>query len=106
MTKHTIFDIDLIVQSFAYAARQLARANGASPSAQYAEILAAAEKYRSALRLAQRDMRESATLALRRQNLTPAEAEWVRDSAVKTIERAHEGISRILAQYAPQKLAA
>ena len=89
---------DVIVQSFAYKARQLA--------AQYEQILSEAEKHRSALRLVQRDAFEMAEQGLRQQTLTKAECHRLRVSAAQTIALAQQTINGIAAQYAPHKLAA
>lgn len=103
----TKFDTDLTVRSFAYAAKQLARSPGApAPSALYEQILGEAEKYRSALRMVQRDVFEMAEQCLRRQTLTKSEFDRVRDAAEQTIAKAQQAITRIAAQYAPQRLAA
>ena len=101
------FEADLTVRSFAYAAEQLARSHAAlAPSAQYERILAAAEKHRSALRLVQRDVFEMAEQGLRKQTLTKAEFRRMCDNAAQVLSQAQQTISRIAAQYAPQRLAA
>lgn len=101
------FDADMTVRSFAYAAQQLAISQAAlAPSIQYERILSEAEKYRSALRLVQRDAFEMAEQGLRKQTLTKAQFHQVCETAVQTVAQAQQAISRIAAQYAPQKLAA
>lgn len=103
----TKIDTDLTVQSFAYMARQLAQSPAASaPSAQYELILSEAEKHRNALRLMQRDAFEMAEQGLRTQTLTKAEFLRLRETAAQAIAQAQQAITRIAAQYAPQKLAA
>lgn len=100
-------DTDLIVQSFAYTARQLARTSAAlATSAQYEQILNEAEKYRSALRLMQRDVFEMAEQGLRRQILTKAEFDRLRETAAQKVAQAQQAITQVAAQYAPHKLAA
>lgn len=100
-------DADMTVRSFAYMARQLASAHPLlAASARYERILAEAEKHRSALRLVQRDAFEMAERGLRKQTLTKAEFRQVCDMAVQAVSQAQQAISRIAAQYAPQKLAA
>jgi hypothetical protein len=107
MDIQTKFDTDLTVRAFAYVARQLARSSAAlTPSAQYEQILAEAEKHRSALRLVQRDMFELAAQGLRNQTLTKSEFLRLRDTAAQTLEQAQAEITGIAAQYAPHKLAA
>lgn len=101
------FDADMTVRSFAYAAKQLAISQASlAPTAQYERIVAEAEKYRSALRLVQRDAFEMAEQGLRKQTLTKAEFHQVCETAVQAVSQAQQAISRIAAQYAPQKLAA
>ncbi|HYC41932.1 MAG TPA: hypothetical protein VEB70_02965 [Noviherbaspirillum sp.] len=101
------FDADMTVRSFAYAAKQLATSQASlTPSAQYERILAEAEKHRSALRLVQRDAFELAEQGLRKQTLTKAEFHQVCETAVQAVSQGLQAISRIAAQYAPQKLAA
>lgn len=107
MNTHTQFEPDLTVQSFAYSARQLARSSAAlAPSAQYEQILGEAEKHRSALRLMQRDVFEMTEQGLRKQTLSRAEFQRVREAAARKIDQAQQAISRIAAQYAPHRLAA
>ena len=93
--------IDLTVQSFAYMAKQLARS-----SAQYEQILSEAEKHRSALRLVQRDVFEMAEQGLRKHALTKTQFHRLRDDTSQTVAQAQKSIANIVAQYAPQKLAA
>lgn len=101
------FEADLTVRSFAYVAKQLAVSQSSlAPSAQYERILSEAEKHRSALRMVQRDAFEMADQALRKQTLTKAEFHRMREAVTQTISQAQQAISRIVAQYAPQKLAA
>lgn len=107
MKSETSIDTDLIVQSFAYQARQLATAPGSiAPYAQYEQILSEAEKHRSALRLAERDVAEATAQELRKEALTQKEAARLRESAAQAVAQALQAIGRIAAQYAPQKLAA
>lgn len=98
----TNIDTDLIVQSFAYVAGQLA----GSPSCQYEQILGEAEKHCSALRLVQRDVTEMTGQGLRRQAISKSECERLREVAAQAIAQAQQAITRIAAQYAPQKMAA
>ena len=101
------FNADMTVRSFAYAAKQLAISQASlAPSVQYERILAEAEKYRSALRLVQRDAFEMAEQDLRKATLTKAEFHQVCETAVQAIAQAQQAISRIAGQYAPQRLAA
>ena len=101
------FEADLTVRSFAYSARKLAVSHASlAPSAQYERILGEAEKHRSALRLVQRDAFEMADMGLRMQRLTKAEFHQMREAAAQAIAQAQLAITRIAAQYAPQKLAA
>lgn len=101
------FDADMTVRSFAYTAKQLATLHASlAPSALYERILAEAEKHRSALRLVQRDAFEMAQQGLRKQALTKAEFHQVCDAAVQAVSQAQQAVTRIAAQYAPQKLAA
>ena len=102
MNTQTKFQIDLTVRSFAYVAKQL----GASPSAQFAQILNEAERHRQALRLVQRDVLEFANQQWRERTLTEAAFLRIRKEATQVIEQAQGKISRIAAQYSPQKLAA
>lgn len=107
MTIQTKLEADLTVRSFAYVARRLAKSSAAlASSAQYERILAEAEKHRSALRLVQRDVFEMAEQGMRKQALTKAEFDRLRETTAKTIARAEQSIARIAAQYAPHKLAA
>ncbi|HJV75246.1 MAG TPA: hypothetical protein VJ654_13555 [Noviherbaspirillum sp.] len=99
--------IDLTVQSFAYAAKQLTRMSPASDaSAHYAQVVNEAEKYRSALRLVQRDVFEMTEQSLRQQKLTKTDFQRLREMSVQAIEQAQRAITRIAEQYAPQRLAA
>ncbi|HEY0843819.1 MAG TPA: hypothetical protein VGE12_00525 [Noviherbaspirillum sp.] len=100
MSTATRFEADLTVQSFAYVAKQLA------PTAQYEQILSEAERHRSALRLMQRDAFALAELELRKQTLTRAEFQQLRETAAQKIAQAEQAINRIAAQYAPHKIAA
>lgn len=107
MNIKTEIETDLTVQSFAYMARQLARSPAApGHSARYAQILGEAEKHCSALRLVQRDVFEMAEHGLRKQTLTKAEFDRMRETATQAIAHAQQAITRIAAQYAPHKLAA
>lgn len=107
MTVQARLETDLTIRSFAYVAKQLASSAVASDScALYAQLLSEAEKYRSALRLMQRDAFEMAEQDLRKQTLTKAEFAQVRESASRTITQAQQAITRIAAQYAPHQLAA
>lgn len=100
-------NIDLTVQSFAYIARQLARSpSGSDASVPYEEVLNEAKKYRSALRLLQRDVFESTEQGLRQQKLTKTEFQRLREMAAQAIAQAQKAITRITEQYAPQRLAA
>lgn len=101
------FEADLTIRSFDYAAKQLAVSQSSlTPSAQYERILCEAEKHRSALRMVQRDAFEMADQGLRKQTLTKAEFHQLREAVTQTISQAQQAITRIAAQYAPQKLAA
>ncbi len=102
MNIQTKFQIDLTVRSFAYVAKQL----GTSPSAQFAQILNEAERHRQALRLVQRDVLEFANQQWRERTLTETAFQRLRKEAERVIEQAQGKISRIAAQYSPQKLAA
>lgn len=104
MTKNR-FDADLTVRSFAYVAKQLAQ-GATAPSALYEQILAEAEKHRSALRLMRRDMVEKIDAALRSRTVTQGEFQRLCDAAAQKIELAQQAITRIAMQYAPQRLAA
>lgn len=107
MNVQTKFRTDLTIQSFAFVARQVAKSSIAlAPSALYAQILSEAEKHRSALRLVQRDVFEMAEQELRKHTLTKTEYRQLCETAAQIVVRAQQEISRILAQYAPQKLAA
>jgi hypothetical protein len=98
---------DLTVQSFSYVAGKLAQsADQLLLTALYEEILAEAEKHRSALRLIQRDVFDFVSEGLRTKTLTEARFRRVRDIATKTTELAQDAITRIASQYAPQKMAA
>lgn len=94
---------DLTTQSFAYIAGKLAQSSHHSI---YEQILAEAEKHRSALRLMQRDAFDSANEGLRTKTLSYVRAQRIRDTAAKTIALAQDAITRIASQYAPQKMAA
>jgi hypothetical protein len=101
------FDADMTVRSFAYTAKLLAISHASlAPSVLYDRILAEAEKHRSALRLVQRDAFEMAEQSLRKHVLTKAEFHQVCETAVQAVSQAQQAVSRIAAQYAPQKLAA
>lgn len=107
MHTSTTLETDLTVQSFAYVAKQLAQSSAAlEPALQYEQILNAAEKHRSALRLMQRDVFECAEQELRKRVLTKAEFQRVRKLATQSVTLALQAIARIAAQYAPHKLAA
>ncbi|RZI44695.1 hypothetical protein EGT07_04600 [Herbaspirillum sp. HC18] len=100
-------ETDMTVRSFAYVAKQLAQSpSAASPSALYAQILGEAEKHRSALRLAQRDVLETAEQELRKHTLTKSECQQWLETVYQVVAQAQQAISRIVAQYAPHKLAA
>lgn len=100
-------NIDLTVQSFAYIARQLARSPAASDAtAPYEQVLNEAEKYRSALRLLQRDVFEGTEQRFRQQKMTKTEFQRLRERAAQAIAQAQQAITRITEQYAPQRLAA
>lgn len=105
MTMQNRFDTDLTVRSFAYVARQLAQ-GPAAPSALYEQILAEAEKHRSALRVLGRDMVEKVETGLRNRSLTRGEFLRMVDGATQKVELAQQAITRIAAQYAPQRMAA
>jgi hypothetical protein len=98
-------ETELTVQSFAYMAKQMAHSAYAS-TAHYEQILNEAEKYRSALRLMQRDVFEMAEQGWRQQTLTKAECRQVRERAEKKITHAQQAITRIVEQYAPHRMAA
>ncbi len=100
MNIQTPFEADLIVQSFAYVAKQLAA------SALHEQIPGEAEKHRSALRLVQRDAFEMAEQGLRQKTLTRTEFERLREAAVQTVAQAQQTITRITARYTPHRLAA
>lgn len=102
MNDLTKFHIDLAVQSFAYVARQLA----SSPSAHYEHIATEAEKHRQALRLMQRDVIEMTRQKLRDREMSEKACQRIRKATTKAIEQAQDAITRIAAQYAPQRLAA
>lgn len=97
---------DLTVRSFAYVAKQLAKSSALAPSALYAQILGEAEKHRSAVRLVQRDAFEMAERAMRKQTLTKTEYHQLLETVTQTSTQAQQEITRVAAQYAPQKLAA
>lgn len=100
-------DTDLIVQSFDYLARQLAGTPDAVGAyAQYEEILSEAEKHRSALRLVQRDVLQTAEQRLRAQAMTKEEVQRLRETTARTIAQAQQAITNIAAQYVPHKMAA
>lgn len=105
MTSQNRFDADLTVRSFAYVAKQIAQ-GAAAPSALYEQILAEAEKHRSALRVMRRDMVEKVENGLRSRTITKGEFQRLCDASVQKIELAQHSITRIAAQYAPQRLAA
>lgn len=100
------FGTDLTVRSFAYVAKQLAKSSTLAPSALYAQILGEAEKHRSAVRLVQRDAFEIAERDLRKHTLTKTEYQELLKTVTQKAAQAQQEISRIAAQYAPQKLAA
>ncbi|TFW10141.1 hypothetical protein E4K72_02420 [Oxalobacteraceae bacterium OM1] len=106
MNTETKFESVLTVRSFAYVAKQLARTPEGAPAARYEQILGEADKHRSALRLLRRDAFDTAAQGQRDGLLTRAEAERIRQSAIATVAQAEHLISRIAAQYAPQRLAA
>lgn len=98
---------DLTVQSFSYVAGKLAQsADQMTLAALYEEILAEAEKHRSALRLVQRDVFDFVNQGLRSKTLTEARFRRMRDMAARTTALAQDAITRIASQYAPQKMAA
>ncbi|MDB5759297.1 MAG: hypothetical protein JWM30_2586 [Burkholderia sp.] len=98
---------DLIVQSFAYVAGKLAQsADPQQLAALHEEVLGEAEKHRSALRLMQRDVVDSATQGLRTRTLSEARFRRVADAATRTINLAQDAITRIVSQYAPHRMAA
>lgn len=106
MTVQARLETDMTIRSFAYVAKQLASSSALDSCTLYGQLLAEAEKYRSALRLMQRDAFEMAEQDLRKQTLTKAEFTQVRETASRTIAQAQQSITRIAAQYAPQQLAA
>lgn len=98
---------DLTVRSFAYAAKQLAESPVArTPNTLYELVRGEAEKYRSALRLIQRDVYEMTDQGLRKHTLSKEEFQQLRDDAVQTVSQGQEAITRIAAQYAPHRMAA
>jgi len=98
---------DLTVQSFSYVAGKLAQsADQLLLTALYEQILAEAEKHRSALRLIQRDVVDFVNEGFRNKTLSEARFRRIRDTASKTVELAQDAITRIASQYAPQKMAA
>jgi hypothetical protein len=98
---------DLTVQSFSYVAGKLAQSSDSRMmTSLYEQILAEAEKHRSALRLMQRDVADLTNEGLRTRTLSDVRAQRIRDTATKTIELAQDAITRILSQYAPQRMAA
>lgn len=99
------FETDLTVRCFTYVAKQLAQGS-ASPTTLYEQILGEAEKHRSALRLMQRDMLEKVEADLRNRTLTRVEFHQLCDAALQKIDQAQQAVTRITAQYAPQRLAA
>lgn len=101
------FEANLTVKSFAYAARKLADSQTSpAPAALYERILGEAEKHRSALRLVQRDAFEMMDMELRKHTLTKTEFQEMREATIQALTQAQLAITRIAAQYAPQKLAA
>jgi len=100
MNIYSQLDTDLIVRSFAHVAKQL------SVAAQQDHIFSEAEKHRSALRMMQRDVFETAEQELRRKMLTKAEFQQLRERAVQKATQGQDAITRIAAQYAPHRLAA
>lgn len=98
---------DMTVESFAYVARKLAQSLEQLPlSALYEQILGEAEKHRSALRLMQRDVLELANKGWATGTLREIRLQRKCGIATRAIEQAHDEITRIASQYAPQKLAA
>lgn len=98
---------DITVESFAYVAIKLAQSLEQLPlNALYEQVLGEAEKHRSALRLMHRDVLELANSALGAGTLREMRLQRKCGIATKAIERAHDEITRIASQYAPQKLAA
>jgi hypothetical protein len=98
---------DLTVQSFAYTAGKLAQSpDPLAQSPLYEQILGEAEKHRSALRIMERDAFELANEGLRARTLSDVRAHRMRDITSRTIKAAHDSITRIASQFAPQRLAA
>jgi hypothetical protein len=98
---------DLTVQCFAYVAGKLAPSTDPLLSTTlYEQILAEAERHRSALRLIQRDVFDFVNEGLRTRTLSDARCRRIRDAVAKTIGLAQDAITRIASQYAPQKMAA
>jgi hypothetical protein len=98
---------DLTVQCFSYVAGKLAQSSDPRRlTSLYEQILAEAEKHRSALRLMQRDVADLIYEGLRTGTLGDVRAQRIRDTAAKTVELAQDAITRIAFQYAPQKMAA
>jgi len=102
MNIQTKTQIELAVQSFAYVAGQIAK----SPCAQYDQISSEAEKHRQALRVLLRDVFEMTREKLRSQAITQRGCQRMRKAATYSIGQAEAAITRIAAQYEPQKLAA
>lgn len=98
---------DLTVQCFSYVAGKAAQSSDPRMlTSLYEEILAEAEKHRSALRLMQRDVADLTNEGLRTGALSYVRAQRIRDTAAKTIALAQDAITRIAFQYAPQRMAA
>lgn len=98
---------DLTVQCFSYIAGKLAQSfDPRMLTSLYEEILAEAEKHRSALRLMQRNIADLTNEGLRTRTLSDVRAQRIRDTATKTIGLAQDAITRIVSQYAPQRMAA
>jgi len=93
-------DSALIVRSFAYVAKQLAR------SGQYGNIPSEAEKHLGALRMVQRDVFDMTGQGLRERTLTRAQFQRLRDAAVQATTQGQQAITRVAAQYVPHRLAA
>ena len=102
MNIQTKTQIELAVQSFAYVAGQIAK----SPCAHYDRITSEADKHRHALRVLLRDVFEITREKLRSQAITEKTCQRMRKAATYAIAQAEAAITRIAAQYAPQKLAA
>ncbi len=100
-------EIDLTIRSFAYVARKLAETSGGiTASTPHAQLVGAAEKHRSALRLLKRDVIERAEQGVRKQALSKEEFRQLREAMTQAVTQAQEAITSIMAQYAAQKLAA